>query len=218
MKYYIYLTQQALSDIISVNIRQTTVIADIYQKEKGAFLMIYSYDDCLKKYGNHYQLTKKLQNEELYKIESGIYSDKARVSELEVISYKYPYAIFTMNSAYYYHSLTDVIPNKYYLATSKDAYKISDKRIKQIFHRSDKLGIGQSVMEHQNVKLRIYDQERMLIELIRNKKTLPFDYYKEIIESYRKRINSLDIEKLQDYISMFPNQNHIFETIQLEVF
>ena len=71
--------------------------------------MIYSYDECLKKYGNHYQLTKKLQNEELYKIESGIYSDNARVSELEVISYKYPYAIFTMNSAYYYHSLTDVI-------------------------------------------------------------------------------------------------------------
>mgnify|MGYP003459000988 CR=1 FL=1 len=74
--------------------------------------MIYSYDDCLKKYGNHYQITKKLQNEELYKIESGIYSDKSRVSELEVISYKYPYAIFTMNSAYYYHSLTDVIPDK----------------------------------------------------------------------------------------------------------
>ena len=218
MKYYIYLTQQALSDIISVNIRQTTVIADIYQKEKGAFLMIYSYDDCLKKYGNHYQLTKKLQNEELYKIESGIYSDKARVSELEVISDKYPYAIFTMNSAYYYHSLTDVIPNKYYLATSKDAYKISDKRVKQIFHRDDKLEIGQSVIERQNVALRIYDQERMLIELIRNKNTLPFDYYKEIIENYRKRINSLDIEKLQDYISMFPNQNRIFEAIQLEVF
>ncbi len=180
--------------------------------------MIYSYADCLKKYGNHYQLTKKLKNEELYKMEAGIYSDKPRISELEVISYKYPYGIFTMNSAYYYHSLTDVIPDKYYLATSKDAYKISDKRVKQIFHRSDKLEIGQSVMEHQNVKLRIYDQERMLIELIRNKKTLPFDYYKEIIESYRKRINSLDIEKLQDYISMFPNQNHIFETIQLEVF
>ena len=180
--------------------------------------MIYSYDECLKKYGNHYQLTKKLQNEELYKIESGIYSDKARVSELEVISHKYAYAIFTMNSAYYYHSLTDVIPDKYYLATSKDAYKISDKRVKQIFHRDDKLEIGQSVMEHQNITLRIYDQERMLIELIRNKNTLPFDYYKEIIENYRKRINSLDIEKLQDYISMFPNQNRIFEAIQLEVF
>lgn len=180
--------------------------------------MIFSYDECIKKYGNHYQLAKKLQAGELYKIESGIYSDKSRVSELEVISYKYPYAIFTMNSAFYYHSLIDVIPDKYYLATSKDAYKISDKRVKQVFHRDDKLKIGQSIIEYQNVSLRIYNQERMLIELIRNKVTLPFDYYKEIIENYRKRINSLDIEKLQDYISMFPNQNRIFEAIQLEVF
>ncbi len=180
--------------------------------------MIYSYNDCLKKYGNHYQITKKLQNEELYKIESGIYSDKPRVSELEVISYKYPYAIFTMNSAYYYYSLTDVIPDKYYLATSKDAYKILDKRVKQIFLRDGKLEIGHTVIEHQNVTLHIYDQERMLIELIRNKNSFPFDYYKEIIDNYRKRINSLDIEKLQDYISMFQNQNRIFEAIQLEVF
>ncbi len=179
--------------------------------------MIYSYDECLKKYGNHYQLTKKLQHEELYKIEPGIYSDKARVPELEVISYKYSSAIFTMNSAFYYHSLTDVIPDKYYLATSKDSTKISDKRVKQLFHRNDKLEIGASVIKHQNVDVKIYDQERMLIELIRNKNTLPFDYYKEIIESYRKRINSLDIEKLQDYISMFPKQNHLFEVIQLEV-
>lgn len=179
--------------------------------------MIYSYDECIRKYGNHYQLTKKLHNEELYKIESGIYSDKARVRELEVISYKYPSAIFTMNSAFYYHSLTDVIPDKYYLATSKDASKISDKRVKQLFHRDDKLEIGVSVKNHQNIDLKIYDEERMLIELIRNKNALPFDYYKEIIESYRKRISSLDIEKLQDYISMFPKQNHIFEAIQLEV-
>lgn len=185
---------------------------------KGVFIMIYSYDECLQKYGNHYQLTKKLQNRELYKIESGVYSDKERVSELEVISYKYPYAIFTMDSAFYYHSLTDVIPDKYYLATSKDSYKISDKRVKQSFHRIDKWEIGVSVIKRHNVNLKIYNQERMLIELIRNKNTLPFDYYKEIIESYRKRINSLDIEKLQEYISMFSRQNHIFEVIQLEVF
>ena len=180
--------------------------------------MIYSYDECLQKYGNHYQLTKKLQNQELYKIEPGVYSDKERVSELEIISYKYPYAIFTMDSAFYYHSLTDVIPDKYYLATSKDAYKIPDKRVKQSFHRIDKWEIGVSSISHHNVNLKIYDQERMLIELIRNKNTLPFDYYKEIIESYRKRISTLDIEKLQEYISMFSRQNHIFEAIQLEVF
>ena len=180
--------------------------------------MLYSYEECIKKYGNHYQIMKRIENKDLYKIECGIYSDKSRTSEIEVISYKYPNAIFTMNSAFYFHSLTDVIPDKYFLATSKDAYKIPDKRIKQTFHRDERINLGKSVIEYQNAMLPIYDQERMLIELIRNRRTLSFDYYKEIIENYRKRVRSLDIEKLQYYISMFPNQNRIFEAIQLEVF
>ncbi|MBO5019186.1 MAG: hypothetical protein J6D52_00840 [Clostridia bacterium] len=180
--------------------------------------MLYSYDDCLNKYGNHYQLTKMLESEKIFKIEPGVYSDVERVSDLELIVHKYPNAVFTMNSAFYYHSLTDVIPDKYYLATSKDAYKISARNIKQFFHRDDKLLLGVTYMQQSGVNIRIYDQERMLIELVRNKTTLPFDYYKEIIENYRKRVISLDVAKLQDYISVFPRQNHIFETIQLEVF
>ena len=45
-------------------------------------------------------------------------------------------------------------------------------------------------------------------------------YYfnKEIIENYRKEKEALDIMKLQEYIAKFPKQNHILNTIQLEVF
>ena len=57
----------------------------------------------------------------------------------------------------------------------------------------------------------------MLIELIRNKKSLPFDYYKEVIESYRKAVHTMDIEKMQQYICVFPNQRHILEAVELEV-
>lgn len=180
--------------------------------------MLFSYDECIKKYGNHYQLNKEIRSEKLYKICPGIYSDKERTSELEIIVFKYPFAVFTMDSAFYYHSLTDVIPDKYHLATSKDAYKISSPKIKQYFHRDNKFRIGVTSMQQQGVTINIFDPERMLIELIRNKTSLPFDYYKEIIENYRRRTDSLDIEKLQDYITMFPKQNHIFDSIQLEVF
>lgn len=180
--------------------------------------MFFSFNECLDKYGNQYQISKAIETGQLFKIESGIYSDKANVPELELVSYKYSNAVFTMDSAFYYHSLTDVIPSQFCLATKKNARLITDKHIKQFFHRSDVFDIGISLLDYGNTQIRIYNQERMLIELIRNKNTLPFDYYKEIIDSYRKRIDSLDIEKLQDYISVFPKQNHIFDTIQLEVF
>ena len=180
--------------------------------------MLYSYDDCLKQFGNHYQIEKEISLENIYKIQPGVYSDKKRVSELEVLTFKYPYAVFTMDSAFYYHSLSDVVPNKYYLATSKDAYKIPLDRVKQYYQRSKMFEVGISSMQWQGVKINVYDQERMLIELIRYRKSFPFDYYKEVINNYRKRINQLDIEKLQKYILMFQKKDRIFDIIQLEVF
>ena len=179
--------------------------------------MLLSYNDCEVKYGNHYQIKKALEAERLYKIEPGIYADAPQVSELEIVSFKYEQAVFTMDSAFYYHGLTDVIPEKYHLATSKDAHKIGGKRVKQYFHRDETFSVGKTVMQYGSTTIRIYNKERMLIELIRNKKTLPFDYYKEIIESYRRIVQTLDIESLQEYILAFPKQNHIWEAIELEV-
>ena len=59
-----------------------------------------------------YNLNKKIKNEELYQLEKGIYSNKKYVPEIQIISKKYPEAIFTLNSAFYYHRLTDTIPEK----------------------------------------------------------------------------------------------------------
>ncbi len=179
--------------------------------------MLMSYRECIKKYGNQYQIDKEITSGKLFKLDVGVYSDM-HVSELAVVSYKYPQAVFTMNSAFYYHALTDVIPDKYHLATLKDAHKIVNEKVKQYFLRDDKFAIGVTTTKYQNTEIRIYDRERMLIELIRNKNSLPFDYYKEIIESYRNIAQELDIEKMQGYLARISKQNYIAETIQLEVF
>lgn len=179
--------------------------------------MLFNYGECEAKFGSHYKINKAIQDGLLYKIANGVYSDTKQVSELEVISFKYPRAVFTLNSAFYYYSLTDVIPHKYHLATSKDAHKISDPRVKQVFCRNEKFPVGIATMDYQGVDIRIYDRERMLIELIRYAKRLPFDYYKEIIESYRRTVYTLDIQRLQEHISAFPKGDSIMEAIELEV-
>ena len=51
----------------------------------------------------------------------------------------------------------------------------------------------------------------MLIELVRYKSKLPFDYYKEIILNYRKLLPRLDIQKIQDYALMAPKSNKVLE-------
>ena len=179
--------------------------------------MLFSSKECKEKYGNYYQINKAIQAGTLYKVADGVYSDTPGVSEIEIIMYRYPQTVFTLNSAFYYHGLTDVIPNKYYLASVRDTHKIPDQQIKQVFYSADKFSVGITETAYQGTTIRLYDRERMLIELIRSAKNQPFDYYKEIIESYRRTIHSLDIQKLQEYIPVFPKGEAIMEAIELEV-
>lgn len=125
-------------------------------------------------------------------LEKGIYSTVPHEPEIAVISVKYPDAVFTLNSAFYYHNLTDTIPDYYYLATEKNAYQITDKRVVQKYENSNALHLGEITMEQDGCQIKIYNKERMLLELIRNKNSFPFDYYKEILNNYRQIIHTFD--------------------------
>lgn len=180
--------------------------------------MLFSYEFLKEKYDNYYQLNKRLIAGELHKIEAGIYSDIKSVPELEIISFKYPNAVFSSESAYFYHGLTHLMPGKYCLATAKDAYKIHDDRVRQFFFRDERFNLGITDMEYKNIQIKVYDLERMLIELIRNKHKMSFDRYKEIINSYRHRVYDLHLHKINEYLERYKNSDNIMNAIRLEVF
>lgn len=179
--------------------------------------MLYSYSQCLERYGTDYKIKKELEAGTLFLKEKGIYSDKKYVSELEIISMKFPNAIFSLNSAFYYHGLTDVIPEYYYLATTRGASQIRDSRVKQIFDNSEGFSQGKILLDYNGVAINIYSKERMLIELIRNKNKFPFDYYKEIIGNYRKMVDGMDIASVTEFAYYLPKMNMVIETIRREV-
>ena len=179
--------------------------------------MIYTYDECLDKYGSDYLIKKALKENKLYKIEKGIYSENKNVSVLEILTKRYPKAILTMNTAFYYHGLTDVIPELYYLATVSSSKKLVDKRIKQIYVPEDLIDIGKEEGNNNGVKYNIYSKERMLIELLRFKNILPYDYYKEILNNYREIIYELNISGIEKYAKQFPKSKMILEALRKEV-
>ncbi|MBR1757424.1 MAG: hypothetical protein IJ744_01685 [Lachnospiraceae bacterium] len=180
--------------------------------------MLYTYKECQERWGSDYQIKKQIIECKLFQIEKGIYSDTPDVSTLAVISAKYPKAIFTMDSAFYYHGLTDVIPDEYHIATEKHSINLGDHRICQYYINSEILNIGVISMTRRDASFKIYDRERMLIELLRYKNKLPFDYYKEILRNYRDRIYQLDIERIQEYAATFPKSKMISEALDAEVF
>ena len=180
--------------------------------------MLYKYPECIERWHTDYQVKKQMEEGKLYQIERGVYSDIPTVSTLAVLSFKYPNAIITMDSAFYYHGLTDVIPDAYHLATDKHAIQIRDSRINQYYVRSDIFKAGVTTMRRRDALIAIYDKERMLIELLRYKNKLPFDYYKEIIGNYRRIVHNLDIQRLQEYAESFPRAKMISKALTAEVF
>ena len=179
--------------------------------------MVFSYEECLNKYKSDYQIRKQISMHKLYKIEPGIYSDKEYESRVSVVMKKYPRAVFTLYSAFYYQGLTDTIPQKYYLQTDKDDAKIADKSIKQCFDNYSSMDIGVEVMMYNGDEIRVFSKERLLIELVRNRTKLPFDYYKEIIGNYRKFIYELDFQAIEEYAEELPKTELVMNTIRMEV-
>ena len=72
-------------------------------------------------------------------------------------------------------------------------------------------------MQYHNTEITIYSLERMLIELMRFRSKLPFDYYKEIISNYRNRVERMDIAKVEEYAYSFRNADKLMDMIQMEV-
>jgi len=201
-----------------VNPRKNLTSAWVYFKIILGDKMIYNYKEVMEIYKNDYNLKKALNKNEIYKLEKGIYSQRKVVSPLVLYSKKYPNAIITMDSAYYYYNLTDVIPNKVYLATDRNSDKINNKKIVQVYMSKEILNAGKLTVKEDNQTINIYDRERLLIELIRKKKQIAFDYYKEIISNYRKIVDELDMYKIEEYLSLFKNDINLSNILQMEVF
>ncbi|MDO5572476.1 MAG: hypothetical protein Q4G60_00685 [bacterium] len=180
--------------------------------------MIFSYEECIEKYGSDYRIKKVILEGTLFKLAPGIYSDQKNEPDTAIMRKKYPYAVFTLNSAFYYQGLTDTVPSSYYLATDKDASKIKDKNVTQIFDNNNSMDLGVEILNYNGDDVRVFTKERLLIELIRNKNSLSYDYYKEIIKNYRKMIYSLDFQLVEEYAERLPKTRMVMNTIQTEVF
>lgn len=180
--------------------------------------MLYSYNELLERYRSDYDIEKALKNKEIFKISKGIYSDVPNVHYLAVLSKKYPSGVISGHSAYYFYNLTDIIPRKITICTSRNNTRIGDNKIKQILMKDELYSLGITTMDYEGVNIKIYDKERLLIDLARNKNKMGYDLYKEIISNYREIADSINMRKIEEYLTKFNNGDKLFDILMNEVF
>ena len=76
-------------------------------------------------------------------------------------------SIATLLARHHKVTLVDVIPDKVNIALAESARALRDKRIQQYFVNPRILNAGVEVMRRGDIEFKIYDKERMLIELLR---------------------------------------------------
>lgn len=175
------------------------------------------YEEALSDAGSPFLLRKKLESNELYKLSRGAYSKIKHPDPLVLAHVLYPESVVTMDSALYAYGLTDVIPKETHLATNRNATRITRPGYRQYFIEEGLLDPGAVEIEREGGVVRMYNRERLLVEVMRRQASLPLDYYKKVIDSYRNIIDDLDIALVEDYMSLFKRNDYMSDILQREV-
>ena len=179
--------------------------------------MLYTFTELQKKGFNHYKIKKLVETRKLYKLEAGLYSDSLKFSRLEMLLKQHDNIIFTLESALYFYGMIKDMPPYYTVATVQKARKIKEVDVKQTFMTDNLFHIGSSKITREGQVIPIYDVERLLIEVVRNKTNIDYDIYKEAIESFVKVKKLLNLSKIQKYMESFSNPK-IRMRIKREIF
>lgn len=166
--------------------------------------MMYKYSELLKKYGSRRKADYQITSGKYVKITKGLYKSRDDLTNpYELLCAKYSNITITLQSAAVYYGLTEYIPKKYSIVSIRNQSPIKDKNVSQTYMKKEMFYIGRERIETESGFFYIYDKERLLIEIIRHKSKLPFEFYKDVINNYRQLVvkRELNLLNLVEYLS-----------------
>jgi hypothetical protein len=175
------------------------------------------HNDFTKRGYKDYHVKRLVKEGKLFFIEKGVYSTTTEINYLEYIMKKHPNAVIDLWTACYCYGFLKENKLPYVVATKQKDRKIKNEKIKQIFMSDDLYNLGGNILKFEGIKIKTFDIERLLIEVVRNKTNIEYSTYEEIIQSYRKLKNLLNKRKLLLYLSHFKDKR-IALRISKEIF
>lgn len=167
---------------------------------------------------NDKQIKKLILEKKLFKIDKGLYSDNENVTTYELISKKYSNAIVTLESAFYLYGIAEEISDLILLATSHKSKVLKNDKIKQSFISDDIFELGKTEIKFNDNIINIYDKEKLLIEIIRNKNKYSSEYFNKVINYYKLNEKEIDKNKLYSYLKKYKYIEKVEEFIEKNIF
>lgn len=158
-------------------------------------------------------LTRFVKKYGFKQIARGFYAKEEWVVDPYLIfQYTYPRFVYSYNSAIYLQRLGDILPN-YLEVTGPFNYRPMSKARDDIVVHTDtvdesyNLGIIDIVTALGNI-VRVYDKEKIICDLIKNKDKVEFEVYVKALNNYAKAKDK-NINKLMEYARIMKIENKV---------
>ena len=141
------------------------------------------------------------QKKMIEKVSPGIYIDSNKIEDnYYVFSLSMPNAIFSHMTALYFHGLSIKAPNDIYDVTVKRSYNSVHLKKHNVFYvDNDDYELGLTEVETpMGNKVKVYDVERCICDIIRSKNRMDSEHIKHSVKEYVKR-KEKDLVKLSSY-------------------
>lgn len=159
-------------------------------------------------------MTKKNMIE---KVAKGIYIDATKIEDVYyVLSVSTPKIIYSHMTALYFHNLSIKAPDSSFDITVTKKYNNPKLKKHNVFYVDDKLydiGITEAKTPQGN-KVKVYDMERCICDIIRSKKRMDIEHVKYAVKEYLKRKDN-DLIKLSKYADMFGIKEEVMDFVSV---
>ena len=151
------------------------------------------------------------------KVASGIYIDTNKIKDnYYIFSLSMPNVIFSHMTALYLHGLSIKVPNDVYDVTVKRSYNSVHLRKHNVFYvDNDTYELGLTEIETpMGNKVKVYDIERCICDIIRSKNRMELKYIKHSIREYIKRKDK-DLNKISSYAEKLGIKERVMDCIAM---
>lgn len=152
------------------------------------------------------QLYSFIQQNSFERVAHGVYvSPEAWADDNYVLSLRCPNAVFSHDEALYYHGLIDREPSgpTITIYTGYSTSRLIKDGIKVYTVKRDLLEVGKTtVVNSFGHKIPIYDMERTICDLVRNRTQFEIQDYQTALKAYASRRDK-DLNRLMKYAELF---------------
>lgn len=167
---------------------------------------------------NSAELTKLVKEKKIERITRGYYClPEYFVDDFYKYQIKSKNCIFSHETALYFYDLTDRTPNVFDITVPRgyNGSLSTDKKINLHYTKKENLLLGlSSVKSAQNMNIKVYDIERTICDIIKNKKNMDIEIFTKALQRYSK-LNSKDLSKLMFYAKKLKIEKKVREYMEV---